>query len=98
MTKQLPIDPDVLARFCTQHQIRRLSLFGSMLTDAVNPASDIDLLVEFEPGKEPGLIGMGQLETEDCRLGGLDAAVDSQQRIYILDLVTNGVRVMKHKA
>ncbi len=36
--------------------------------------------------------------TEDCRLGGLDAAVDSQQRIYILDLVTNGVRVMKHKA
>jgi hypothetical protein len=35
---------------------------------------------------------------EDCRLGGLDAAVDSQQRIYILDLVTNEVRVMKHKA
>jgi hypothetical protein len=34
---------------------------------------------------------------EDCRLGGLDAAVDSQQRIYILDLVANNVRVMKHK-
>jgi hypothetical protein len=36
--------------------------------------------------------------TEDCRLGGLDAAVDSQQRIYILDLVANDVRVMRHKA
>jgi len=36
--------------------------------------------------------------TEDCRLGGLDAAVDSQQRILILDLVANDVRVMKHKA
>jgi len=36
--------------------------------------------------------------TEDCRLGGLDAAVDSQQRIFILDLVANDVRVMKHKA
>ena len=36
--------------------------------------------------------------TEDCRLGGLDAAVDSQQRIYILDLVANDVRVMQHKA
>jgi len=70
MTKQLPIDPDVLARFCMQHQIRRLSLFGSMLTDAVNPASDIDLLVEFEPGKEPGLIGMGQLEAELASLLG----------------------------
>jgi hypothetical protein len=36
--------------------------------------------------------------TEDCRLGGLDAAVDSQQRIYILDLVANDVQVMKRKA
>jgi hypothetical protein len=35
---------------------------------------------------------------EDCRLGGLDAAVDSQQHIYILDLVTSEVRVMKRKA
>ena len=35
---------------------------------------------------------------EDCRLGGLDAAVDSQQRVYVLDLVTAEVRVMKRKA
>jgi hypothetical protein len=35
---------------------------------------------------------------EDCRLGGLDAAVDSQRRVYILDLVANDVRVMKRKA
>ena len=34
----------------------------------------------------------------DCMLGGLNAAVDSQQRIYILDLVANDVRVMKRKA
>lgn len=40
------------------------------ITDAVNPASDIDLLVEFEPGKEPGLIGMGQLEAELSSLLG----------------------------
>jgi hypothetical protein len=33
----------------------------------------------------------------DCMLGGLNAAVDSQQRIYILDLVVNDVRVMKRK-
>ena len=64
MTMQLPIDPDVLARFCTQHQIRRLSLFGSMLTGSERPGSDIDLLVEFESVREPGLLGMGQLETE----------------------------------
>lgn len=34
----------------------------------------------------------------DCTAGGLDAVVDSQGRIYILDLVTGDVRVMKHKA
>jgi hypothetical protein len=34
---------------------------------------------------------------EDCTVGGLDVAVDSQQRIYVLDLVTNDVRIMKHK-
>ena len=34
----------------------------------------------------------------DCMLGGLNAAVDLQQRIYILDLVVNDVRVMKRKA
>jgi uncharacterized protein len=45
-------------------------LFGSMLTDAVKPDSDIDLLVEFEPGKEPGLIGMGQIEAELASLLG----------------------------
>jgi hypothetical protein len=34
----------------------------------------------------------------DCTVGGLDAAVDSQQRIYILDLVASNVRIMKRKA
>jgi hypothetical protein len=34
----------------------------------------------------------------DCTVGGLDAAVDSQQRIYILDRVTNEVRIMRRKA
>lgn len=34
----------------------------------------------------------------DCTAGGLDAAVDSQGRIYILDIVTGDVRVMQRKA
>lgn len=33
----------------------------------------------------------------DCTAGGLDATVDSQGRIYILDLVTGDVRVMQRK-
>jgi hypothetical protein len=34
----------------------------------------------------------------DCTAGGLDAAVDSQGCIYILDIVTGDVRVMQPKA
>ena len=45
-------------------------MFGSVLTGTVRPDSDIDLLVEFEPGMEPGLLGMAQLEAELTSLLG----------------------------
>jgi len=44
-----------LARLCRKHHIRRLSFFGSVLRDDFGPQSDVDLLVEFEPGHVPGL-------------------------------------------
>jgi len=46
---------NAIAAFCRRHHIRRLSLFGSILRDDFRPDSDIDVLVEFEPGHTPGL-------------------------------------------
>lgn len=43
-----------IADFCRRNHIKRLSLFGSVLRDDFKPGSDIDVLVEFEPGKVPG--------------------------------------------
>jgi len=43
-------DADALASICRNHGIRRLSLFGSTLKGTARPDSDVDLLVEFEPG------------------------------------------------
>ena len=43
-----------IAEFCQRHHIRKLSLFGSILRDDFSPDSDVDVLVEFEPGKTPG--------------------------------------------
>jgi hypothetical protein len=43
-----------IARFCERHHIRRLALFGSVLRDDFRPDSDVDVLVQFEPGKSPG--------------------------------------------
>ena len=44
-----------IAEFCQRHHIRKLSLFGSVVRDDFRPDSDVDVLVEFEPGKTPGL-------------------------------------------
>jgi predicted nucleotidyltransferase len=49
------IPGDTLAAFCRRHHIRRLSLFGSILRDDFRSDSDVDVLVEFEPGHTPGL-------------------------------------------
>lgn len=54
-----------ITEFCKKHpEISKLSLFGSALTDAFRPESDIDLLVEFEPGKTPSLFMIINLEDE----------------------------------
>lgn len=63
-------DLDALAAVCRRHHIRRLSLFGSELAGSARPDSDIDLLVEFEPEREPGLLGMARIEKELSELVG----------------------------
>ena len=44
-----------VAEFCRRHRIRRLALFGSIVRDDFRPESDVDVLVEFEPGTKVGL-------------------------------------------
>ncbi|HKH46347.1 MAG TPA: nucleotidyltransferase family protein [Thermoanaerobaculia bacterium] len=67
----LAISEKQLAQFCRKQHIRRLSLFGSTLAGTARPDSDIDLLVEFEPGREPGLLGLATMEVElAAMLGG----------------------------
>ena len=64
------VDDEVLRSFCKDHGIRRLGLFGSALRGELAPDSDIDLLVEFEPDRVPGLLGIAELEIELTRLLG----------------------------
>ncbi len=68
---RLPIAPEVLAGLCRTHRIHRLALFGSVQHGEDSPDSDVDLLVEFEPGQKPGLLGMAAIEAElSALLGG----------------------------
>lgn len=52
---RIAIDRERLAGFCRRNHIRRLALFGSVLRDDFGPDSDVDVLVEFEPGQVLGL-------------------------------------------
>lgn len=54
MSKNMDLPEKAIAEFCQRHHIRKLSLFGSVLRDDFGPDSDIDVLVEFEPGRVPG--------------------------------------------
>jgi len=54
LVARIPIPEDEIARFCRRHNIRQLSLFGSVLRDDFRPDCDVDVLVQFEPGKSPG--------------------------------------------
>ncbi|HEY1931516.1 MAG TPA: nucleotidyltransferase family protein [Acetobacteraceae bacterium] len=71
MQAELFADRAALAALCRQHHIRRLSLFGSVLKGTAGPNSDVDLLVEFEPGHVPGMLRLGGIEAElSSLLGG----------------------------
>jgi predicted nucleotidyltransferase len=51
----ISINSERIAEFCHRHGIRKLALFGSVLRDDFRPDSDVDVLVEFEPGHIVGL-------------------------------------------
>lgn len=71
MQHSLFADRAALEALCHRYGICRLSLFGSVLKGTARRDSDVDLLVEFEPGQEPGLFKLADIEAElSALLGG----------------------------
>jgi uncharacterized protein len=68
MANRIFPDDRALAALCHRSHIRRLSLFGSRLKGTSRPDSDVDLLVEFEPGREPGLLRLAGIQAEFSKL------------------------------
>ena len=67
---KLVIPKSQIAEFCRRNHIRQLALFGSVLREDFNPDSDIDVLVEFEPGHVPGLALIRMQDELSALLGG----------------------------
>ena len=54
-TFSIDIPQQKISDFCRQRHIRQMALFGSVLRTDFSAVSDVDVLVEFEPGHTPGL-------------------------------------------
>jgi len=67
-----------IADFCRRHHIRKLAVFGSALREDFRPDSDLDVLVEFEPGRTPGLAFFG-MEQELSELLGRKVDLNTPQ-------------------
>jgi hypothetical protein len=96
MAVKLPIDREALEALCRRYRIRRLSLFGSVLTGEAGPASDVDLLVEFEPEARPSLLTMANIEIElSALLGGRRVDLRTPQDLsrYFRDEVVRSAEV-----
>ena len=70
---KINIPRDKIANFCKQNQVRRLSLFGSILREDFGPDSDVDILVEFEPGTR---ISVSFLQTASCLIASIPFLTD----------------------
>ncbi len=64
---RIAVDREGLAEFCRKHHIRKLALFGSVLRDDFRPDSDIDVLVEFQPGQTVGFFRLVSMEMDLAR-------------------------------
>lgn len=58
------VDPAKLDEFCTRHRVRTLRVFGSFARGDQRPDSDIDVLLEFQPGVDPDLFELGGMQQD----------------------------------
>ncbi len=61
---RIDVPREQIADFCRRHHIRRLAFFGSVLRDDFTPESDVDVLVDIQPGRKLTLFTLAQIENE----------------------------------
>jgi len=89
------IDKERVARFCREHHIVRLALFGSVLTERFSEESDVDVLVEFDPAHVPGMIRLCRMERELSEVIGRKADMRTPNDLsrYFRDEIMNSAVV-----
>ena len=95
----ISIPEDEIRAFCERNHIRKLALFGSVLRDDFRADSDIDVLVEFEPGHVPGFDFFAMQDELSAILGrNVDLSTPGFLSPHIRDDVESEARVEYVKA
>ena len=91
----LEIPKEKIVDFCKKNNILKLSLFGSALGSNFRLDSDIDILVEFEPGKGPTLLGFAKMERELTEVIGrrVDLRTPNELSIYFRNQILSTAQV-----
>lgn len=100
MNENVIIPHDKLAEFCQRYPIHRLALFGSALREDFGPDSDLDILVEFEPGARISLFDMVTMEMELTDLMGrkVDFRTAPELSRYFRQKVLDSAEVLYERA
>ena len=96
MNKRISIQKDKIAEFCKKHHVQRLAIFGSALRNDFKLESDIDILVDFEPGRTPGFFKLFEMEDELSNLFGgrkVDLLTPQDLSQYFRDRVIESAEV-----
>ena len=81
MSARIEIPRDRIAEFCLRWRVQKLSLFGSVIRDDFTPQSDVDVLVEFQPGLTPGLRYFGAMPNELSQILGREVDLNTAQEL-----------------
>ena len=89
MSLSITIDHERIVEFCRRNRVFRLSFFGSVLRADFGPASDVDVLVEFEPEATVGYFSMSSMEQELTEMFGrrVDLRTPNELSRYFRDEV-----------
>jgi predicted nucleotidyltransferase len=93
------ITKEQIADFCRKNQIRKFAFYGSVLRDDFGSESDIDVLVELEPGQPIGLMEVAGMEIELSEMLGRKVDLRTPQDLsrYFRDEVVAEAEVQYEK-
>jgi len=75
LEKNIVLPINEIQALCRRYPIHKLSLFGSVLRDDFTPDSDIDMLVEFEPGARISYFDLASLQLDLRAMLGRDVDI-----------------------